>query len=445
MNNSNNESVSNGKRSKKQKKTTTGTIMKIHPMWMQTAVRTGRLSCRKPNMQQIPNSGELKNEMRSAFASSSKQCCFVSCDYSQNEVQILAHVSEDKALISLFQDKSDVDIYKQMASLVTGQNVDKITKQQRSMFKQVTLAILYGMGVSQVAQKLGIQKHTAQQLIHSFYSRFFRVKQWINETISFAKCHKYVKTMCGRKRYLDDIDSSDSMKAEEMADIDDLASIAAGSEANVAPDNPPRVFLDFAKCIGIGEIDAHEEITKLVDAQNSTEGQNSRNDYVDSAHMNENKDESQKQKDITVEAFQKFCKNHLIDSNGFRHVVIKFMLHRRQFERELSMRSKLELPVVDWPIVPILDDYNVDRIEEVKQKKYSNDVIENILQGHLSGHMVNSKDELYLLDIQEKNTSIHNFSLYKYAVVMPGADKNFCDIFYHEDIGILQIREYMKQ
>jgi len=76
------------------------------------------------------------------------------------------------------------------------------------------------MGASQVAQKLGIQKRTAQQLIHSFYTRFFRVKQWINETKMFAKSHKYVKTMCGRKRYLDDIDSPDSMKrsrAEQQA------------------------------------------------------------------------------------------------------------------------------------------------------------------------------------------------------------------------------------
>ncbi len=207
-------------------------IRMIHPMWMQTAVRTGRLSCRKPNMQQIPNSGELRTKLRSAFVPSSQKCCFVSCDYSQNEVRILAHVSNDQNLIQMFHDKKGIDIYKQMASLVTGIEVDNITKEQRSTYKQVTLAIIYGMGITQVAQKLGIDRQSAQDLYNSFYRRFPRVKRWIDETKMFAYRHKYVKTIYGRKRYLDDIDSYDTAK-KSQAERQAVNTIIQGSAADL--------------------------------------------------------------------------------------------------------------------------------------------------------------------------------------------------------------------
>ena len=207
-------------------------VRMIHPMWMQTAVRTGRLSCRKPNMQQIPNSGEMKTKLRSAFIPSSSKCCFVSCDYSQNEVRILAHVSNDQNLIQMFHDKKGIDIYKQMASLVTGIEVDNVTNEQRSTYKQVTLAIIYGMGITQVAQKLGIDRQAAQDLYNSFYRRFPRVKRWIDETKIFAYRHKYVKTIYGRKRYLDDIDSHDTAK-KSQAERQAVNTIIQGSAADL--------------------------------------------------------------------------------------------------------------------------------------------------------------------------------------------------------------------
>ena len=105
------------------------------------------------------------------------------------------------------------------------------------------------------------------------------------------------------------------------------------------------------------------------------------------------------------------------------------------------MRSKLNLPTAEWPIVPILDEFDVDRIKEGQTSNST----ENGLKGGTNGAGACSKDELYLLDVQEKNASIYNFSLYKYAVVMLGADKDLSDVFHHEELGILQIREYMKQ
>ena len=134
----------------KEKNTTSKPIVRIHPMWMQTAVRTGRLSCRKPNMQQIPKDSTFEVAPRDAFCATSHDMCLFSFDYSQNEVRILAHMSEDQQLISLFLNKDGLDIYKQMSSLVTGKTVDSVTSDERSITKQVVLAILYGMGLTQV-------------------------------------------------------------------------------------------------------------------------------------------------------------------------------------------------------------------------------------------------------------------------------------------------------
>ena len=135
-----------GKRHKGRKSRTKGgppTVLKMHPMWMQTAVRTGRLSCRKPNMQQIPTKSVYDVSLRHAFTSSCEETCLFAFDYSQNEVRILAHMSGDSALISLFRQPGNTDIYKQMSSVTTGKPIEHITDKERAVSKQVTLAIMY--------------------------------------------------------------------------------------------------------------------------------------------------------------------------------------------------------------------------------------------------------------------------------------------------------------
>ncbi len=187
------------KRSKKKSKSTNQS-QKIHPMWMQTSVRTGRLSCRKPNLQQVPTGSVMGVCPRNAFVTSSKQSCLFACDYSQNEVRILASISGDEALIGLFTQTGTTDIYKQMASVISGKTPRDITDQERATAKQVTLAIMYGMGINSVAKKLGIDRSSAQNFFQSFYGRFRGVKRWMDSTISFARTNKYVTTITGRKR-----------------------------------------------------------------------------------------------------------------------------------------------------------------------------------------------------------------------------------------------------
>ena len=193
------QSPSGKKRRSKKSKSESNTKM-IYPMWMQTAVRTGRLSCRKPNLQQIPTKAVMGVGPRNAFIASTKESCLFACDYSQNEVRILAHMSGDEALISLFAQPGMTDIYKQMSSVINGKNTDSITSQERAIAKQVTLAIIYGMGLNNVAKKLQITKSTAQIFFKSFYGRFRGVKIWMDSVKDFARKHKYVTTITGRRR-----------------------------------------------------------------------------------------------------------------------------------------------------------------------------------------------------------------------------------------------------
>jgi len=219
------------KRTKKKEGKNENSI-KIFPMWMQTAVRTGRLSCRKPNMQQIPTTTFFGICPRTAFISSCKETCLFAFDYCQNEVRILAHMSGDDSLISLFNTPGNVDIYKQMSSVTSGKPVDQITDKERAVSKQVTLAILYGMGLPQVAKKLGVDRTAAKAFFDSFYGRFRGVKAWMNQTKSFAREHKYVKTITGRRRYLDNI-VSDNEALKKQAERQAVNSVIQGSAADV--------------------------------------------------------------------------------------------------------------------------------------------------------------------------------------------------------------------
>jgi len=216
--------TTSGKKTKK-------ALARIYPQWMQTAVRTGRLSCRKPNLQQVPNDGAFGISPRAAFVTEQGMCLFA-CDYSQKEVRILAHMARDEALLSLFRGDPKVDIYKQMSSLIRNKPINAITPVERAQFKQVTLALLYGMSANQVGKKLSISKSNAQQMMNDFFRRFRRVKVWMDETKAYARRKNYVKTIAGRKRYLDDINSSDNAK-KSQAERQAINTVIQGSAADL--------------------------------------------------------------------------------------------------------------------------------------------------------------------------------------------------------------------
>ena len=111
-------------------------------------------------------------------------------------------MSSDEALIRLFTQPDTTDIYKQMSSVINGKHADDVSDQERAVAKQVTLAIMYGMGINSVAKKLGITRNAAQQFFQSFYGRFRGVKSWMDKTVASARTNKFVTTITGRKRYV---------------------------------------------------------------------------------------------------------------------------------------------------------------------------------------------------------------------------------------------------
>ena len=141
--------------------------------------------------------------------------CLFACDYSQKEVRILAHMSGDEAMIALFRGDPRVDIYRQMSGVILNKPADAVTDKERSQFKQITLAILYGMSANQVSSKLCISKASAQQLMADFFRRFRGIKIWMDSTKANARRNLFVKTIAGRKRFLDDINSDDNAKRSQ--------------------------------------------------------------------------------------------------------------------------------------------------------------------------------------------------------------------------------------
>lgn len=180
---------------------------------------------------QIPTARILGFNIRDTFTASPKKCLFA-FDYSQNEVRILAHCSEDKELISLFRGGENIDIYKQMSSAITRKKAELVTEKERVVAKRVCLAIMYGMGLSQVSKTLGVNRTTAQNFFHSFYGRFRGVKLWMDRIKEFARENKFVKTISGRRRYLDDIDSTDNNK-KSQAERQAINTVIQGSAADL--------------------------------------------------------------------------------------------------------------------------------------------------------------------------------------------------------------------
>jgi len=183
-------------------------------------------------MQQIPKEGKFGFVPRDVFCASTSNTCLFSCDYSQNEVRILAHMANDQTMINLFCNKDGTDFYKQMSSAVTGKSVSDVSVQERAVAKQVTLAVVYGMGIQSAAKKLRITYDAAQKFFASFYKRFPEVRRWMDETKKFARNNGYVTTIVGRRRYLDDINSSDTGKRSQ-AERQAINTIIQGSAADL--------------------------------------------------------------------------------------------------------------------------------------------------------------------------------------------------------------------
>jgi DNA polymerase I len=175
---------------------------RVHTNYGQATAVTGRLSSNDPNLQNIPVRTSQGREIRKAFIAP-KGSVIVSADYSQIELRIMAHLSEDPSLTHAFN--KGLDIHKATASEIFGVPVSEVTPDQRRYTKAVNFGLIYGMGAFGLASQLGIERNAAQQFIDKYFARYANVATFMAETKDFARKHGYVETIFGRRVYLPEI------------------------------------------------------------------------------------------------------------------------------------------------------------------------------------------------------------------------------------------------
>jgi len=178
---------------------------RVHTTFEQTVAATGRLSSRNPNLQNIPIRTPLGRRIRRAFVSGSPDMVLVAADYSQIELRVLAHVSQDPALVDAF--RSGADVHRRTAA--AGFNVPEsaVTREQRDVAKMLNFGIIYGMSDFGLAWRMGMARDEAQRFIDEYFKRYAQVRRYIIETKAFCIEQGYVETLLGRRRYIPDMTS----------------------------------------------------------------------------------------------------------------------------------------------------------------------------------------------------------------------------------------------
>jgi len=178
---------------------------RLHTTFNQTIALTGRLSSIKPNLQNIPIRTELGREIRKAFIPTDKNHLILSADYSQIELRIMAHISKDEGMVTAFKNKED--IHRSTAALVFGVKPEDVDTDMRRKAKEVNFGILYGIGPFGLANRLGISRIHAKDVIDTYFETFKNIKGMMDSFIEQAKEKGYAETINGRRRFLRNINS----------------------------------------------------------------------------------------------------------------------------------------------------------------------------------------------------------------------------------------------
>jgi DNA polymerase-1 len=177
---------------------------RVHTVLGQATAATGRLSSTDPNLQNIPIRSDLGRELRKAFIADPGHQ-LISVDYSQIELRVLAHFSEDPVLTEAF--RVNADVHTRTAAALFQVDPKEVTREQRTQAKAVNFGIVYGMGPVRLARDLGIPRRTASKFIEDYFIRQPGVRSYIDQTLEFARAEGYVRTLFGRRRYVHDVRS----------------------------------------------------------------------------------------------------------------------------------------------------------------------------------------------------------------------------------------------
>ena len=178
---------------------------RVHTSFNQTGTETGRLSSSNPNLQNIPIKTDIGSRIRQAIIASGKDNCLLSCDYSQIELRVLAHLCGDKTLVEAFH--SNQDIHRLTASLIYNISESEVVDNMREVAKRVNFGIVYGQSSYGLSKDLGIPVMQAQDFIDAYFLRYPKVREFIDSQIHKARSEGFVTTLMGRRRYIPEINS----------------------------------------------------------------------------------------------------------------------------------------------------------------------------------------------------------------------------------------------
>lgn len=217
---------------------------RIHTEYMQAVAATGRLSSNNPNLQNIPIRTERGRQVRKAFVARDENYVLLAADYSQIELRIIAALSQEPNMIESFQ--RGEDIHRSTAASVFNVPIEEVTKEQRSHAKTVNFGIIYGVSAFGLSNQTNLSRSESKELIDTYYTTYPKLKDYIQKQIEFAREHGYVQTVSGRRRYLKDIHSQNTV-------------VRAGAERNAV--NAP-IQGSAADIIKIAMIRIHRRLTE---------------------------------------------------------------------------------------------------------------------------------------------------------------------------------------
>lgn len=219
---------------------------RIHTDFVQTGTATGRLSCREPNLQNIPVRNDAGRKIRSAFTAGDGKV-LISADYSQIELVVLAHLSGDENMCKAFNEGTD--IHKTTAALIYGISPEQVTPQMRRIAKTINFGVIYGMGTFSLSKDLGISRKEAQNFIDLYFKTYSSVSQFMSDTISKAESNGYVETIFKRRRPITGINSKNKIEkaaAERVAKNTPIQ----GSAADIVK----KAMIDVSKALKESEL-----------------------------------------------------------------------------------------------------------------------------------------------------------------------------------------------
>ncbi|MDH5445170.1 MAG: DNA polymerase I [Gammaproteobacteria bacterium] len=184
---------------------------RVHTSYHQAVAATGRLSSSDPNLQNIPIRTEEGRKIRKAFIAP-EGCKLVAADYSQIELRIMAHISEDRGLLKAFA--SGEDIHRATAAEVFGMGLDEVSNEQRRSAKAINFGLIYGMSAFGLAKQLDITRNEAQEYVDLYFQRYPGVKDYMEQTRELARQQGYVETVFGRRLYIPDIKASNAQRRQ---------------------------------------------------------------------------------------------------------------------------------------------------------------------------------------------------------------------------------------